>query len=143
LSNQVIRQKDKVGNIYYNEEIPYTTKEQKVGTWIDGKPLYRKVIINEQVVLEASKATDLEVISNIDNIVKIECYCKFPSAWVTIPFQSLSSNKYDISYIQNQYITITVPEGNIKIYSQFGTNATQKQTVSKVITILNYTKTTD
>ena len=49
---------DKVNGVFYgnsgtgsfsfgrNEEI-YTTSEQRIGTWIDGKPLYRKVISKE------------------------------------------------------------------------------------------------
>lgn len=36
---QVTQNKDKL----YSMEIPYSSKEQKIGTWFDGKPLYRRV----------------------------------------------------------------------------------------------------
>lgn len=31
-------------NIFINPELQYSTKEQVVGTWIDGKPLYQKTV---------------------------------------------------------------------------------------------------
>jgi hypothetical protein len=36
---QVIKKSEKL----YSQEIPYSTTETKIGTWTDGKPLYRKV----------------------------------------------------------------------------------------------------
>lgn len=47
--NKVVQLKDNVGNKYYNTEIPYSTEEIRIGTWINGKPLYRKVYQKDNV----------------------------------------------------------------------------------------------
>ena len=49
--NYVRQLKDKEGNLYYNTEIPYSTEEVRIGTWIDGKPLYRRTIIFNKMTL--------------------------------------------------------------------------------------------
>lgn len=40
---KLIQLKDKEGYVYPINEV-YSTKEQVIGTWIDGKPLYRKTL---------------------------------------------------------------------------------------------------
>lgn len=49
----------------------YSTKEQAVGTWIDGKTIYRKVI-NFGALPNATKKEVQHNISNISNFTKIE-----------------------------------------------------------------------
>lgn len=46
----------------------YSTTEQKVGVWIDGKTIYRKVV---QGTLSGSSFNALATITNIDKLVKI------------------------------------------------------------------------
>ena len=74
----------------------YSTKEQKIGTWIDGKPLYRKVIN----VTIPSTNTDgqlsdkvIDISNNINKVIKTYGYIEdthstFPSitflpVWIT------------------------------------------------------------
>ena len=44
----------------------YTQEEQRIGTWIDGKPIYRQVI---NTTGDSSQNQTIATISNIDNIV--------------------------------------------------------------------------
>lgn len=61
-------------SINYDEELSkdfntYSTEETMVGTWIDGKPIYRKVINIGNLPNNATK-TIVHGIANINNIVK-------------------------------------------------------------------------
>ena len=50
----------------------YSTEEQVVGTWIDGKPIYRKVIaFTPRIIVEASWQSIGVSIPDIDSIVKV------------------------------------------------------------------------
>ncbi len=58
-----------------NQEI-YTTGEQKIGTWIDGKPLYRKVVnyAPTSVIGVAGQLTDINIPHGISNFRRaIKC----------------------------------------------------------------------
>ena len=47
----------------------YSTDETVIGTWIDGKPLYRKVIKETNYVISKSQNHDIDISTmNIDNI---------------------------------------------------------------------------
>lgn len=47
-------------------EANYSTEEQKIGTWIDGKPIYRKVF-----TFQTSDNCDISFKHNLSNIDKI------------------------------------------------------------------------
>lgn len=64
----------------------YSTEERRVGTWIDGKPLYRKVVdLGSGDISEAQIQTG---IINMDSVIRIECCIKNTGygGWRTIPF---------------------------------------------------------
>ena len=46
-----------------NEKLNYSTEEKVVGTWIDGKPLYRKVLSSTTI---SGSDVDITLPSNID-----------------------------------------------------------------------------
>ncbi len=53
------------------ESLSYSTTEQKTGgVWIDGKPIYRKVV-NFGALLNTANKTVAHNIANIDKIVKM------------------------------------------------------------------------
>lgn len=54
-----------------SEEV-YSTEEQVIGTWIDGKPLYRKTIVANFELLkqETNKNYDKTIAHNISNFSK-------------------------------------------------------------------------
>ena len=66
------------GNEIFNGKIPryetantYSTSEIKVGTWIDGKPIYRKVVAVTPPTYSSGSYALKEIphyISNVDNI---------------------------------------------------------------------------
>ena len=61
--------KIKVGNVYYDiqgKDI-YSTTEQVIGTWVNDKPIYRKVIV------DTTNNTDYSITHGISNIDQITC----------------------------------------------------------------------
>lgn len=110
-------------------EIPdpntYSTDEVRVGTWIDGKPLYRKV-----VTASASASSTFNIIdSSVNTIVKTTTYLTTDTGQVLpIPYY-IDGNTYGYgNNYQNNYI-----------YTGKGTAFT----AGTLMVIIEYTKTTD
>ena len=108
----------------------YSTNEIKIGTWIDGKPLYRKVI--QPVIIIGANAT-VSVphgISNLSQVLKVDATLFWSNK--TYPFPAIYedlSKQVAINYIDSTNVYI----------KSFGDNwSTQITTI-----ILEYTKTTD
>ena len=52
----------------------YSTDERIVGSWINGKPIYQKVInLSETIVLQSYVWTNVFMIENMEKIIDIEC----------------------------------------------------------------------
>ena len=109
----------------------YTTEEQKIGTWINGKPIYRKVIkqivnnINGSVDINLG-TTDVEVFINGRVLVDTNEY--------TSIVNSQSTSTY---YIRNFVFRKTSSNNTVSV-------ATNMSGISGTIyVILEYTKTTD
>ena len=111
----------------------YSTTEQVVGYWIDGKPIYRKVITK-------SNTNDItNVADNVDNVVKMECLIRqtTANAWRNIPWLFVQNNGYGgASWAGGFYYDVP----NNLIHFQIGSDL---GTIDRVIMILQYTKTTD
>lgn len=110
----------------------YSTTETKVGTWNDGKPIYRKIFGLGAI----TKSTNFNApISNLDKMVKIEgiAYISSFSQYVSLPFSHPStSQNYDISLayvVSSQEISVSI-----------GSNI---PSISNVYATMEYTKTTD
>ena len=54
-----------------DDKLNYSTTEKRIGTWIDGKPLYRKVVDFGTLPSNGSKGV-AHNISNLKRIVKLE-----------------------------------------------------------------------
>ena len=106
----------------------YSTEEQVIGTWIDGKPIYRKVVADE---LNMSNGTIIEVSTlNIDKILSIK----------TIEQRTNNLDIFDGVLYDNETMKFSVhfsPKNNW-LESWCAPNSTFLATV-----ILEYTKTTD
>jgi hypothetical protein len=113
----------------FNNKQIYSTNEQVIGTWIDGKPLYRKVVDCGALPNNTTKTVP-SGISNVADMVKISGFSKDASGGcLPMPFVSTTS-PVAVSYnASNNQISITT--------SQNRTNY-----ISTSI-ILEYTKTTD
>ena len=111
----------------------YSTAEQKVGTWIDGKPIYRKVIthtISDTTATSATIATNISNMETLINATGTGSYTAGGTNKITIPLAFYNSGGWNSFHI-----------------IQNGTNiAYQKDAnypVTDLIFILEYTKTTD
>lgn len=116
-----------------NKEI-YSTEELRIGTWIDGKPLYRKVIRVHNFTV--SKTAEINTdITNFDKLVKISGL-----------FENYSNSKYAPYPIYD-----TDPTNLLQVYVtwdgtkiKFDGNTSWTQNPNRYHTfILEYTKTTD
>lgn len=123
-----------------DELFNYFLNKILVGTWFDGKPIYRQVFYIENKDLISNSSLYLGTVSNIDNVIRFSCNVKFSGGnWASVPFMGLNSNNYVMNAVQTQYLTID-SKGQISIYSQFGTSASQKQSLSKIVLVLEYTE---
>ena len=114
----------------YNQNIMnYSYVETKIGTWVNGKPLYRSVISLGSMPNATSKQVSHNI-SNIDNIVKITGFC-YTSSGVFLPLPYI-----DVSGLANG---ISIFSNKTTIYTQAGTDRSSLTGYA----IIEYTKTTD
>ncbi len=112
------------------QEDIYSTEEQVIGTWIDGKPLYRKTLS-----LTAPSTTSSTKIANFDKTFIIKNY--YGNALIAASNQLLPIN----FYFTNEYnIATYVVNNSGEIYMKIGSAAYENQQVTLTI---EYTKTTD
>lgn len=111
----------------FGEDI-YTTDEMIIGTWIDGKPVYRKVI-NFGALPNASTKSVPHNISNLDTILDVKGTGTNGSFWFKFPHvvQDTPTNSIEIS------VSTTL------IYIKTGSD----RSAYSAYIILEYTKTTD
>lgn len=113
----------------------YSTTEQVVGTWTDGKPLYRKVIsVGQANVITGNSYTDLNI-PTTNSIRKVEY-----NLYNTSNFINLCANSYEGSSSQWIYTQLGVVNDSYVIY--FKTNRSLSNMYTLEV-ILEYTKTTD
>lgn len=117
---------------HYATEIPYSTEERRVGTWIDGKPLYRKVIN----VTNPVKGTTTSIASGVSNIE----FAYFENAFI---YKSDDGSCRPIMLADSleptsTRIIVQVAPTGLAYY--LGTNF---QYFTNLYMIINYTKTTD
>jgi hypothetical protein len=111
----------------------YSTKEQVIGTWIDGKPLYRKVI-NATPTISNSSYQTISIkhnISDLKNVYKCNAFLHNTGNTQTyiLPAETSAIQAIGISEINST---------NIIMYSK---NDTWSGWIAEII--LEYTKTTD
>ena len=112
-----------------------TTQEQRVGTWVDGNPLYR-------IVMKISTSvTSWSVIGTIaiqeDHVAFADFYCKAPSSSGYTFSQSYYTGSHDMFRAALQWNN---NDKNYKLYAQLGTSYPAKP--AEVTAIIYYTKTT-
>jgi hypothetical protein len=108
--------------------IPYSNNEIKVGTWINGKPMYRKVVELGLLPNNTTKTVSLRI-ADLKNIVKGEGYFFSGTIFSAMPFSSSSQPSYSIDfYFENGNAVITTYRDRSSWYGR---------------AIVYYTKTTD
>lgn len=132
LNDKTESSKDTYSCNYINNTNKYATEEVKTNeTWIDGKPIYRKVVNFKSTTSPYQYAHG---ISNIDTVVKWEGYTLRGDE--TTPFRTIST--YTTTYPEYFVTLDSVSKTNIEILA--GNNA--KNSITWFITVY-YTKTTD
>ena len=112
-----------LGNLKSSTYDVYSTNETVVGTWIDGKPIYRKVIKFPVI------KHNMTVLTNVDHIINVSGYFTCTDAM---------QHQYNFPYNDNDIITwIGVHNNIVKIYTNY-TN----DTLINLVLCLEYTKTT-
>lgn len=112
----------------------YSTLETKIGTWIDGKPIYRKVI----PFTRNTSANSTNITHNISNLGDVvNCYGYFKDGAVTrlIPqFYYADMTTYSISIYTIDATRVALFYGDWYRYAT---------TITNSYIVLEYTKTTD
>ena len=116
---------------YVNGLNTYSTTEQRIGTWIDGKPLYRKVI-NFGTLPSSSSKSVAHGISNLDFIT--QTYGMTESVQDTY-FKTIPSASHSTISAQ-----INIAINNTNVFISTGQDSSL---YTKTYIVLEYTKTTD
>ena len=122
-------------NDYLDNLNEYSTEETVIGKWIDGKPLYQKVITFDNTISTSyDDNTFIHNISNIDIIFVKNAfvYSKNEKRFYSIPVTLYNSNT------ATDDLNIMVDREKINFYVKSGWNTAWQKVI-----ILNYTKTTD
>lgn len=106
----------------------YSTTEQIIGYWIDGKPLYRKVI-NFGNLPNATSKSVAHNISNLKRVIKMQGYAYSSQSGFDIPIP-YTSNGYLISLRCDDTYVVVTP-------------MTDQTSFDECYITLEYTKTTD
>lgn len=121
----------------------YSTEEIRIGTWIDGKPLYRRVVENSDSGLLSLfsrndailNGTFLSAQPDIDTYVRIYGYVVGSVNTAVIPGVSIKTNyasTYGVFFNQDKSVNIVRTGANGGILNP-----------TKVVLVLEYTKTID
>lgn len=109
----------------------YSTKEQVIGKWIDGKPIYRKIIVLTNV--NTGYSAHLHNINNFSELIDIRgTYIDATGNFQKIPTVDIDNlNLFGISFanINNNSFAILL--------------GTQRNNTNTIKVVLEYTKTTD
>lgn len=109
----------------------YSTEETAIGTWIDGKTIYRKVMIIEGTL---GNNTPYPFGVTPDTVIRMDCLVKYSGSndWRSLPWlfsmnDTIGNGSWAGGfYYRNQYI-----------YFQAGTNLSNTE---KTVFIMEYTK---
>ena len=117
---------------YTNNSNSYSTDEVKTGEkWIDGKPIYRKVVDFGVLPNATTKTVTFDTVS-ADTWVNVMALAKSTDGTViNIPYVDTSAASHSIAYVIN--------DGRIQV----NTGSVDRSGYNKCYFKLEYTKTTD
>ena len=116
----------------------YSTSEQRVGTWINGKPIYRKIIARDRLQTNNGNIIQIKDI-NLEEIVKLDGVVSDRNGGNYICY-SLNTPVDDTNSYDNSKIFTFYDRGNLVSYVGEWRTLTKKYDIR---IILEYTKTTD
>lgn len=112
---------------YINNKLSYSTTEKQIGTWIDDKPLYRKVINFGALSNNSSKAV-VHDIQNLKRVVKLEGFAGSSTNRGGIPIPHATSNPVTCYASDTEVVVITTDD---------------RTAYTETYIYIYYTKTTD
>ena len=117
---------------FTNKEV-YSTNEQEIGTWIDGKPLYRKVIKSTIPTTSTDGTLADSYVSISSNIETVFVEYGF------IPLSSGVTNVLPFTNSNNYRTTVSISDSKtLRIMNWIASNSGEQ-----IIVSVMYTKTTD
>ena len=126
LNTQSNSQTDVYSCDYVNKLNTYSTDEHIIGTWITGKPVYRKVIDIDYITLNEGVNTIEHGISNMEAVVRMDFMLRY------------TNENWYYNWDMYRNITIGYSVITVNISSDAGTTHFNDGHI-----ILEYTKTTD
>ena len=78
--------------------VNYSTEEQVIGTWIDGSPIYRKVIVMPKSAFGSGTATSGNVITYAHGINNLDLVIKFDCFWEDTSYDNRRLRHIPVSY---------------------------------------------
>ena len=118
-----------IGNLKSSTYDVYSTNETVVGTWIDGKPIYRKTFNNISVTSSEHSTIPIATGLTIDNLINISGYLVNNERWI------ITLNSVDSKYVNMARVDYDKQTSSLELVAQ---NWTGTATVT-----IEYTKTTD
>lgn len=110
----------------------YSTDERRIGTWIDGKPLYRKVV-QGTISSTSNSRTIIATIPDVENVPKCSGYATYQNGDITIiPTGFEGGATIQVICIKG------IGTFNVAVY-----NSTSSLRGCACLLIVEYTKTTD
>lgn len=110
----------------------YSENEQRIGTWIDGKPIYRKLLVNNGTVQSGQTLAEVSL-PNYDSLVKLYGSCTDSNHANIYPIPSNISG----NMIHECYIFHDNSNGKYKL------SFINSEIIKNVYLWIEYTKTTD
>ena len=117
-----------IGNLKSSTYDVYSTNETVIGTWIDGKPIYRKTFNNISVTSSEYSVIPIATGLTIDNLINMSGYLINNERWI------IALNSVDIQYANMVRVTYDKQTSSLELVAQ---NWTGTATVT-----IEYTKTT-
>ena len=119
---------------YINKLNTYSDEEQVIGTWIDGKPIYRKVVVYNQTdtIGKENDITNITIPHNINNFKQIVNYSVVSSLGNILPILNGAktvTQSTNVSFIDDTGIIFRIINVTLAARTWYFT--------------LEYTKTTD
>lgn len=132
LNKKSISKKDAYSCDYINKLNTYSTEEQIIGTWINGKPLYRKVVSGKFGTITDDVESTLEIpIANADFVLT-----KY--FWVDRPNEKYINQGPVSGTIDYSYTSFSSTQAVIRFKSKASWVSDKN-----IYVIVEYTKTTD
>lgn len=133
-TNELVKVAGNAANADLKDMNVYSTEEKIVGTWIDGKPIYRKVISSTL----SDPLTGLVTVEH--NIQNIDLPIRIVFGKATVPGSSSNSITIPSQYDSTTFIQLGAFSDT---YVQLFAGSTNWTSLKEITLCLEYTKTTD